>query len=123
MVISTLNQLPDFLETNSGFSDDSANSLSMYYNVGQIVGSLVCGFISDYFTKRSPTIFVFLLLSAPPIFLFRVYTTSYTFVTILCSVAGFMMGGPSNLISSVMAAEVGKMEAARGNPASLSTLS
>merc|ERR1711971_483527 len=34
-----------------------------------------------------------------------------------------MGGGPSNLISSVMAAETGKLEAEKGNPSSLSTLS
>eukprot|EP01084_Bolivina_argentea_P294912 507582_1 len=115
--------LPDFLENNSGFSDDKADQLSMYYNVGQIFGSLFCGFISDRFVKRGPTIFAFLCLSVTPIFMFRIPTHSYEYVAVLSSVAGFLMGGPSNLISSVMAAEIGKQQAESGNPAALSTLS
>eukprot|EP01083_Nonionella_stella_P006845 19817_1 len=115
--------LPDFLETGSNFTDDEADKLSIYYNVGQIIGSWFCGLISDRFVKRTPVIFVFLLLSVTPIFMFRIPDPSYDFVAILSSVAGFFMGGPSNLISSVMAAEVGKQQTKEGKPASLSTLS
>ena len=116
--------LPDFLENGSAdFSDNQGDQLSMYYNVGQIFGSWFCGFVSDRFSKRSPTLFIFLLLSVTPIFMLRIPSPSFEFIAILCLVTGFLMGGPSNLISSVMAAEVGKMNASKGNPASLSTLS
>ena len=116
--------LPDFLENGSGhFSDHQGDTFQIYYNVGQIVGSLFCGWVSDRFSKRSPTLFVFLLLSVTPIFMLRIPTSSATYISIVCTVTGFMMGGPSNLISSVMAAEVGKMQAVKGNPASLATLS
>lgn len=73
--------------------------------------------------RRSPTVFVFMLLAIPPIFLLRLHHVSYTIVSVLCSIAGFMLGGTGNTIASVMTAEVGKMEAAQGNSASLSTLS
>eukprot|EP01084_Bolivina_argentea_P109187 195146_1 len=113
--------LPYFLDNT--FGDGKSDGLSMYYNIGQILGGWICGWISDHFTKRTPTMMIFLILSATPLFMLHIPTSSYSFVAVLSSLAGFFVGGPINIIASVMAAEVGKMEACKGNPASLSTIS
>ncbi|ETO06497.1 hypothetical protein RFI_30895 [Reticulomyxa filosa] len=49
--------LPYYL--GNSFGDSTANQLSMLYNVGQIFGSWICGWISDSMHKRSPAIFSF----------------------------------------------------------------
>lgn len=113
--------LPYYLDND--FSDSSANNLSMLFDVGQIFGGWACGWISDWLNKRVPSVFISLILSSIPVFLLRVHSTSFIYVGALCLLSGFFVGGPANLISSAIAADLGKHKSLKGNAQALSTVS
>ena len=83
--------LPYFLD--GVFSEDTSDNLSILYNVGQILGGWICGWISDYLHRRSPPVFAFLLMAIPPIFLLRIQSHSILYFAILSTLAGFFVGG------------------------------
>lgn len=112
--------LPYFLD--GVFSEDTSDNLSIIYNVGQILGGWVCGWISDYLHRRSPPVFLFLLIAIPPIFLLRIKSHSIIFFGILSALSGFFIGGPANIISSAISADLGKHKSLMGNAAALSTV-
>lgn len=111
-----------FFETNNGFSAANSDYLEMSYNIGQIAGGLSCGYISDGFSKRTPTMMVFLVCAPIPIFLLHVPSMSMATVLFLTFSAGFLVGGPSNILSTVMAGEVANSAKAMGNDQVLSSV-
>eukprot|EP01084_Bolivina_argentea_P105866 189595_1 len=112
--------LPYFL--NNVFSETVSDNLSIVYNIGQIFGGWVCGWISDYLRRRSPPVFIFLLIAIPPIFLLRIKSHSVMFFGILSFLSGFFVGGPANMISSAISADLGKHKSLMGNTAALATV-
>ena len=112
--------LPYFLD--GVFNEDTSDNLSIIYNIGQILGGWVCGWISDYLHRRSPPVFLFLLIAIPPIFLLRIKSHSIIFFAILSGLAGFFIGGPANIISSAISADLGKHKSLIGNTIALSTV-
>merc|ERR1711972_1243087 len=72
--------------------------------------------------KRAPPVFAFLLIAIPPIFLLRVASTSQWYFGTLCFLAGFFVGGPANMISSAISADLGKHKSLMGNSAALATV-
>lgn len=112
--------LPYFLD--GVFSESVSDNLSIVYNVGQILGGWVCGLISDYLRKRAPPVFAFLLVAIAPIFLLRIHSTSEWYFGSLSFLAGFFIGGPANMISSAISADLGKHKSLMGNTAALATV-
>ena len=116
----------------ASWNDVSAEDSDLFlilFNVGSIVGGWVCGYLTDRYKLlsqhgRSPIILLFLVLSVPAVF--ALYWKPRRFLALyglLCFAAGFFVGGPTNLISTVMATDVGKLQEIKGNPASFSTVS
>jgi len=112
--------LPYFLD--GVFSEEVSDNMSIVYNVGQILGGWVCGWISDFLRRRAPPVFLFLLIAIPPIFLLRIKSTSEWYFGILSFLAGFFIGGPANMISSAISADLGKHKSLMGNTAALATV-
>eukprot|EP00483_Globobulimina_turgida_P011994 UN12016 len=111
--LSMLFWLPYF-ESNR-FDAVSSHTVVISYNIGQILGGLSCGYISDRSYKRTPVVMIFLFASIAPILLLQITTLPFTLVMILTFSAGFLIGGPSTTLSTVMAAEIAMDSTLRGN--------
>lgn len=107
---------------SSHFTEADADYLEIYYNIGQVFGGLLCGYISDRFPSRTPTVLVFLICATIPIFLLHIDSLSFNLVMFLTFSAGFLVGGPATILSTVMSAEIAKDPALSENHSVLSTV-
>ncbi|KAJ8392204.1 hypothetical protein AAFF_G00077720 [Aldrovandia affinis] len=114
--------LPFYLSSNFGWKEAQADRLSVWYDVGGIVGGTVQGLISDYLGKRSPVLAVSLLLAMGSLVGYSHSPNDQVINAVLLAVTGFFIGGPSNLISSAISADLGRQDALRGSKAALATV-
>ncbi len=61
-------------------------------------------------------------LAPVPIFLLRVESSSKLYVGSLSFLAGFFIGGPANMISSAISADLGKDKSIKGSPEAMATV-
>ena len=107
---SILFWLPYYLNTVLGYSKAEAGYMSISFDVGGIVGSVVVGFISDRFFpgRRRP-------IAAIMVAALAVALLGYTFLAPISSVlnflgmaaVGFCLFGPDTLISGAAAQDIG----------------
>uniref|UniRef100_A0A671EBD3 Sugar phosphate exchanger 3 n=1 Tax=Rhinolophus ferrumequinum TaxID=59479 RepID=A0A671EBD3_RHIFE len=98
--------LPFYLSNNFGWKEAEADKLSIWYDVGGIIGGTLQGFISDVLQKRAPVLALSLLLA----------------VASLVGYSRFFIGGPSNMISSAISADLGRQELIQGSSEALATV-
>uniref|UniRef100_A0A9L0IKF7 Sugar phosphate exchanger 3 n=1 Tax=Equus asinus TaxID=9793 RepID=A0A9L0IKF7_EQUAS len=98
--------LPFYLSNNFGWKEAEADKLSIWYDVGGIIGGTLQGFISDVLQKRAPVLALSLLLA----------------VGSLVGYSRFFIGGPSNMISSAISADLGRQELIQGSSEALATV-
>ncbi|XP_035673147.1 sugar phosphate exchanger 3-like [Branchiostoma floridae] len=67
---------------------------------------MVSGYVSAKMKKRAPTMVTMLLLALPSLWVY----------------SGFFIGGPANLISSAISADLGRQDLIKGNSEALSTV-
>ena len=67
---------------------------------------LIQGWISDKYNSRAPVVVVMLLLSSGALVPFF-GTPSIHLLIIMIPITGFLLGGPANMISSAIAADLG----------------
>jgi len=113
--------LPYYLKNGLGIGESSSDLLSNLYDIGQIFGGIGAGFISDRMGYRSPVTVLFLIISIPLLGLFTLATTKFH-VSLLLFVSGFFIGGPANMISSAISADLGTHPTLRGNDKALGTV-
>ncbi|PFX29279.1 Sugar phosphate exchanger 3 [Stylophora pistillata] len=94
------------LDEEFGWKDTVADKISTFYDVGGIVGGIIGGLISDLMSSRSPLVIGMLVLSVPMLFIY----------------GSFMVGGPANLISSAISADLGRQSALSANSEALATV-
>ncbi|KAF4322493.1 hypothetical protein BBO99_00002653 [Phytophthora kernoviae] len=112
--------IPFYLTVSLHMENSQAGTFSMLYDAGQILGGFVSGIISDRMGVRSPVVVTMLLLSC--VTLYFMDGASYEMTAILLLGSGFMLGGPANLISTAISADLGTHESIRGNAEALSTV-
>nr|CCA19510.1 sugar phosphate exchanger putative [Albugo laibachii Nc14] len=112
--------LPFYLNNSLRMDNAKAASYSMLYDVGQIIGGCVGGYISDKIGARSPVIAVMLLLSCVTINYFP-QATRLTIIFLLLA-AGVMIGGPTNLIATAISADLGLHESIKRDSTALATV-
>ena len=101
--------LPFYLSHQKSSSSSSAtnvDAISSTFDYGQILGGFFAGWISDRLKSRSPVIVVMLLMSSCALFTF-VNSPSLNLLVVMIPVTGFLLGGPANMISSAVAADLG----------------
>uniref|UniRef100_A0ABI7YJ63 Sugar phosphate exchanger 3 n=1 Tax=Felis catus TaxID=9685 RepID=A0ABI7YJ63_FELCA len=98
--------LPFYLSNNFGWKEAEADKLSIWYDVGGIIGGTLQGFVSDVLQKRAPVLALSLLLA----------------VGSLVGYSRFFIGGPSNMISSAISADLGHQELIQGSSEALATV-
>ena len=114
--------LPVYLSQGLRWKDKKSDELSNFYDIGGIIGGIIAGIISDFIGKRSPVVFVMLILSMVSLFVYGNAGGNYDTNVSLMTLTGLMIGGPANLISSAISADLGKQDILRGNEAALATV-
>ncbi|KAJ7358963.1 hypothetical protein OS493_019867 [Desmophyllum pertusum] len=114
--------LPFYLSNKFHWKDTVSDKISTFYDVGGIVGGIVGGLISDLMGKRSPLVIVMLVLSIPMLFVYGNTGGGYTLNAALMCLTGFMIGGPANLISSAISADLGRQSALSADSEALATV-
>ncbi|XP_026859703.1 sugar phosphate exchanger 3 isoform X2 [Electrophorus electricus] len=114
--------LPFYLSNNFSWKEAEADRLSVWYDVGGIIGGTVQGLISDFLGKRAPVLCVSLLLAMGALVGYSHSSNDQVVNGVLLAVTGFLIGGPSNMISSAISADLGRQEALRMSQDALATV-
>lgn len=115
--------LPFFLSIH--FDPQAANVISSLYSFGMMPGGVIVGWVSDLFGgRRACVIAVFMCFLAPLLWFFALYsaTMSPVLLLILLMVMGILVGGPNNIITSAVAADLADDPSIGGNTRSLGTV-
>ncbi|TDG96784.1 hypothetical protein EPR50_G00232340 [Perca flavescens] len=114
--------LPFYLSNNYGWKEAEADRLSVWYDVGGIIGGTVQGLISDCMGKRAPVLAMSLALAMGALMGYSRSPNDRVINAALLATTGFFIGGPSNMISSAISADLGRQGALRGNQEALATV-
>uniref|UniRef100_A0A8C1VKW2 Sugar phosphate exchanger 3 n=1 Tax=Cyprinus carpio TaxID=7962 RepID=A0A8C1VKW2_CYPCA len=114
--------LPFYLSKNFGWKEVQADRLSVWYDVGGIVGGTVQGLISDLLGKRAPVLAISLLLAMGALVGYSHSPNNQLVNGALLATTGFLIGGPSNMISSAISADLGRQEALQNSQEALATV-
>ncbi|XP_061770506.1 sugar phosphate exchanger 3 [Nerophis ophidion] len=114
--------LPFYLSNNYGWKEAEADRLSMWYDVGGIIGGTVQGLITDVLGKRSPVLGLSLALAMASLVGYSHSPNDKAANAALLAITGFFIGGPSNMISSAISADLGRQDAVRGSREALATV-
>ncbi|XP_034019660.1 sugar phosphate exchanger 3 [Thalassophryne amazonica] len=114
--------LPFYLSNKYKWKEAQADRLSVWYDVGGIIGGSVQGLISDWMGKRAPVLAVSLAVAMGSLVGYSRSPNDQLINAVLLATTGFFIGGPSNMISSAISADLGKQEAIRGSHEALATV-
>ncbi|XP_072309330.1 sugar phosphate exchanger 3 [Eucyclogobius newberryi] len=114
--------LPFYLSNNFGWKEAEADRLSVWYDVGGIIGGTIQGLISDLMGKRAPVLALSLLCAMGALGGFSQSPNNQLINAVLLAITGFFTGGPSNMISSAISADLGRQDALRGSQEALATV-
>jgi len=102
--------------------ESEADLLSIFYDVGGIFGGIVGGLLSDKIGFRSVVVVPALLIAIPTLFIFSGLNASKPLNAVLMTINGFFIGGPANMISAAITADLGRQEVLRNSREALSTV-
>jgi sugar phosphate permease len=102
--------LPYYIQTGLGKEGSEKEELAILYDVGAIVGTIAAGWYSDRLGGLRMLVLEPMLVAAIPILVvFRVLTDDLFWVFyILAPAAGAMIGGVASIVSSAVAADLGR---------------
>ncbi|XP_066490343.1 sugar phosphate exchanger 3 [Tiliqua scincoides] len=114
--------LPFYLSNNFGWKEAEADKLSIWYDVGGIIGGTIQGLISDMLQKRAPVLAVSLMLAIVSLVGYSRSPNNKLINAVIMAITGFFIGGPSNMISSAISADLGRQEVVKGSSEALATV-
>jgi len=101
----------------------TAGNLSTLFDVGGIVGGILCGYISDKFKARATTAAAFMYAAIPAMLVYHSYGgVSQTVNILLMMVAGLFVNGPYALITTAVSADLGTHKSLQGDSRALATV-
>eukprot|EP00956_Cyclotella_meneghiniana_P011669 scaffold16423_cov55-Cyclotella_meneghiniana.AAC.6 len=115
--------LPYFLGKH--FDPVTANLIASLYSVGMMPGGIIVGVVSDLFGgRRASVIGTFMGCLFIFLFIFSKCSETLTAIPLLVMLAimGILVGGPNNIITSAVAADLSSHPSVRGNNKSLGTV-
>lgn len=117
--------LPYFLGKN--FDPVTANLIASLYSVGMMPGGIIVGAASDFFGgRRALVIGVFMCLLIFFLALFAKFSESGDMnpgvLLVMLACMGILVGGPNNIITSAVAADLSSHPSVRGSSKSLGTV-
>jgi OPA family glycerol-3-phosphate transporter-like MFS transporter 1/2 len=116
-------QLPLILTAH--FDPSTSNVISSLYSVGMMPGGVVCGWVSDLYNgRRACVIATFMGVLCPLLLLFAWYMDELPVIVLLILLAfmGCLVGGPNNIITSAVAADLADDPSIKGNNKALGTV-
>lgn len=116
-------QLPIILTAH--FSQSTSNVISSLYSVGMMPGGIVCGWVSDlYGGRRACVIATFMGVLCPLLLVFALFMDKLPVLLLLLLLAfmGCLVGGPNNIITSAVAADLADDPSIKGNNRALGTV-
>lgn len=116
-------QLPTILASH--FDPSTSNIISALYSVGMMPGGIVCGWVSDlYGGRRACVIATFMGMLCPLLWIFAEYMNvmPITMLLLLLAFMGCLVGGPNNIITSAVAADLADDPSIKGNNKALGTV-
>uniref|UniRef100_A0A3B3UB82 Sugar phosphate exchanger 3 n=1 Tax=Poecilia latipinna TaxID=48699 RepID=A0A3B3UB82_9TELE len=114
--------LPFYLSNNYGWKEAEADRLSVWYDVGGIVGGTLQGLISDFMGKRAPVLVFSLVMAMGSLVGYSRSPNDKVINAVILAITGFFIGGPSNMISSAISADLGRQDILRGSQEALATV-
>ncbi|KFM60302.1 Sugar phosphate exchanger 3, partial [Stegodyphus mimosarum] len=114
--------LPYYLQMAYGWKEDKADLLSVWYDVGGIIGGILIGYLSDRLETRSPVVGVMLLLSPVVLFVYSGASSNLVENAALMTLTGTVIGGVSSLISTAVSADLGRHTELANSKEALSTV-
>jgi len=121
--------LPYYLQAELHFSSNVSALLSAWYDFGGIIGGALGGIISDIIIikanlDRSIVLVVMLFLATGQLFIYYQYAGVSLYMNVfLMILTGVLIGGPSNIVSSAVSADLGTHPDIKGNKKALATVS
>jgi len=116
--------LPYFL--GKAFDPVTANLIASLYSVGMMPGGIIVGYVSDFFGgRRAVVIGTFMCTLIVFLGIFAAYSEkglSPIALLAMLGVMGILVGGPNNIITSAVAADLASHPSVRGNSKSLGTV-
>jgi len=114
--------LPQILEEN--FSPATANLIAALYSVGMMPGGIIVGAVSDIFGgRRAVVIGVFMLSLIVTMAVYANLDDPPAMVILpMLGLMGILVGGPNNIITSAVAADLASHPSVRGSTKSLGTV-
>lgn len=115
--------LPLFLQTH--FPSDKANMISTLYDFGMMPGGIIVGIVSDALGgRRGCVIVVFLIILCPLLMVMALFadTLNTPVLMIILACMGILIGGPNNIVTSAVAADLAEHPSIAGNKQALGTV-
>jgi OPA family glycerol-3-phosphate transporter-like MFS transporter 3 len=114
--------LPFYLHDKFHWAESDADLLSTLYDVGGIIGGIVGGLLSDIVGFRSIVVVPALIAAVPVLFIFSNLANNKLINGIVMTVTGIFIGGPANMISAAITADLGRQEVLAASDQALSTV-
>lgn len=115
--------LPYFLGKN--FDPVQANLIASLYSVGMMPGGIIVGVVSDWFGGRRATVigvFMSCLIVFLGIFSQKSEELGAVPLLVMLAIMGILVGGPNNIITSAVAADLASHPSVKGSNKSLGTV-
>lgn len=115
--------LPYFLGKN--FDAVQANLIASLYSVGMMPGGIIVGVVSDIFGGRRASVigtFMCCLIVFLAVFSVKSEELSASALLVMLAIMGILVGGPNNIITSAVAADLASHPSVRGSNKSLGTV-
>lgn len=114
--------LPYYLEKAYGWNEALADKLSVWYDVGSIIGGIVIGYISDRLHTRAPIVGLMLLVSPVVLYVYSEASANFISNAALLTLTGIAIGGVASLISTAVSADLGRQPELSDSKEALSTV-
>lgn len=114
--------LPFYLRKKFQWEETDADLLSTLYDVGGIFGGIFGGLLSDFIASRSLVVVPSLLIAIPMLFIFSSLSNNKAANAVVMGITGVFIGGPANMISAAITADLGRQEILADNDQALSTV-
>ncbi|ETN72429.1 transporter, major facilitator family protein [Necator americanus] len=115
--------LPLYLTEAFQWEEAKADELSIWYDIGGIIGSVAGGYISDKMGCRTPLIVVMLGASVGALFVYSHAGPTLVWNAFLMTIVGVTISGPYNLIVGTISVDLGSQPALAGNAKAMATVS
>ena len=115
--------LPYFLSLH--FSPEQSNMISVLYDVGMMPGGIIVGTVSDMMGgRRACVIAAFMCVLAPLLVVFAECSSNLSAGVLLpmLGLMGILVGGPNNIITSAVSADLAEHPSLKGNTKALGTV-